>query len=280
MSNNKWFSFLAGTPQGNPRLHWLPALLFGLLIAALGTPTARGATSAPLDFRIGAGSTALPGVKLFSAPQPGLQYHVLSDRGATLFAGVARKRVEEDPCIGEKQTFWYVRPPERKPLEGLDAALIVIGAPSKIDLRPLPHQQPATDDQARLAGYLQKLSTRKPNQHVEHALHDLGGGAEKRRVVVVLAAADEGDDPVSGFARITVAIVDLDGEHATERYRYNLERGESGELNARIAAVADINQDGLGDVVLVDFGDYYDKVLLIEESTQWRIQTDDWDDPC
>jgi hypothetical protein len=270
----------AAPPGKGAASRWRLIGLIGLMAAAFGIPAALSVTAAPFDLRIGAGFADLPGVKLFSAPQPGLQYQVLSERGATLFLGAVREQVEDDLCTGEKQTAWYVSPPERQLLQGLDAAVIVLGARSPIDLRPLPGGPPTEDDQARLADYLQNLAANKPNQRVEHTLHDLGRKAETRRVAVVFAAADEQSDPVSGFEGIRVAIVDITGEQVVERYQYGIESGEAGELIARVAAVADLDQDGLGDTVLVDFGDFYDKVLLIEESPQWRVQTDDWGDPC
>ncbi|MCP5420930.1 MAG: hypothetical protein H6969_10645 [Gammaproteobacteria bacterium] len=257
---------------------WLLRLLLSVMITVFGIVTARAATDTALDFRIGAASPVLPGVKLFAAPRSGMHYHVLSGDGATRYAGEVRKQVEDDPCTGERQNAWYIRPADPDYLKGLDAAVIVVGANGPIDLLPITDTRPSAGIRVKLAEHVQNLTKDGPNRPVEQTVRDMGRNAQTQRVAVVLTEINA--DSVGGFDKVRVLVLDLLGQRWVERQTYSVESGESGELTERIAAVADIDQDGLGDVVLIDFGDFYAKVLLIEESAQWRVQTDDWGDPC
>ncbi len=267
--------------------------LFGLWIVSI----TAGATGPSLDYRIGAAAAGLPGIRLYSPPQPMLRYHLLSERGAILFAGEVREEVEQDPCIGKERTFWYLYPPQgREPSPGLESAVVVLGAGSSLDLEPLAappadspirppahppaDSQPPAADLPGLADYLQAQAADPEGLRMEFGSHDLGSTQDRRRLALVLAWRDRHGDPDAGFAYIRVTILDLDGDRLVERFRYEIASGESGALDARILAAADIDQDGLGDLVLADFGDFYDKVLLIEGNGRWRVQADDWDDPC
>lgn len=267
--------------------------LFGFWIVSI----AAGATGPSLDYRIGAAAEGLPGIRLYSRPRPGLHYRLLSERGAILFAGEVREQVEQDPCIGEERTFWYLYPPRgREPSPGLESAVVVLGAGSQLALEPLAGRpadppihspihlpaepQPPGAGPPGLADYLQAQAADRKDLRMEHGIHDLGSTQDRRRLALVLAWRDPQGDPDGGFAYIRVTILDFDGDRLVERFRYDIESGESGALDARILAAADIDQDGLGDLVLADFGDFYDKVLLIEGDGRWRVQADDWDDPC
>lgn len=82
-------------------------------------------------------------------------------------------------------------------------------------------------------------------------------------MVVILTSKNR--DQAEAIDRVVVSVADIDGDNIREKYRYRKSRGDSGDLIANFTAMADIDQDGLADVLLIDQGDFHGKILLIEK---------------
>ncbi len=256
------------------------SLMFGLVIAfsPCANLAAREIDGQATRVIVGWNFPTAPGVQIFSLPKKNKYYHVLTDTGETLYIAKALEKLEDDLCLGDKKKHWYLLPDNGSVYPHRASSLvIVIESNVKTKLRAVATKPPNLD-QALLSNYVGDIARAEKLTNTTYDIRNVGYQGHTQRVVIILVGKDR--DQADAVDRIVVSIADIDGDNIRERYRYDKSRGDSSDLIANFAAMADIDQDGLADVLLIDQGDFHGKILLIEKSNQWRKQRDDWGDPC
>ena len=256
------------------------SLMFGLVIAF--SPgvnlAAREIGGQATKVIVGWNFPSAPGIQIFSAPKKNKYYHVLTDTGETLYVAKILEKLEDDLCLGDKKKHWYLPPDDSSvSLNRASSLVIVIESNAKTKLKAVA-AKPLDLDQVLLSNYVDGTARAEKLTNTAHDIRSAGFQNHIQRMVVILTSKDR--DQADAIDRIVVSIADIDGDNVRERYRYDKLRGDSGDLIANFAAMADIDQDGLADVLLIDQGDFHGKILLIEKNNQWHKQRDDWGDPC
>ena len=256
------------------------SLMFGLVIAF--SPgvnlAAREIGGQAIKVIVGWNFSTAPGIQIFSVPKKNKHYHVLTDTGETLYVAKVLEKLEDDLCLSDKKKHWYLPPDDSSvSLNRASSLVIVIESNVKTKLRAVAAKPPDLD-QALLSNYVDNIVRAEKLTNTAYDIRNAGYQDHTQRMVVILTSKDR--DQADAIDRVVVSITDIDGDNVREKYRYSKSRGDSGDLIANFAAMADINQDGLADVLLIDQGDFHGKILLIENNNQWRKQRDDWGDPC
>ncbi len=256
------------------------SLMFGLVIAF--SPgvnlAAREIGGQAIRVIVGWSFPSAPGVQIFSVPKKNKYYHVVTDTGETLYVAKALEKLEDDLCLGDKKKHWYLLPDNGSVSPHRASSLvIVIESNVKTKLRAVATKPPNLD-QALLSNYVGDIARAEKLTNTTYDIRNVGYQGHTQRVVIILVGKDR--DQADAVDRIVISIADIDGDNIREKYRYHKSRGDSGDLIANLAAMADIDQDGLADVLLIDQGDFHGKILLIEKNNQWHKQRDDWGDPC
>ncbi len=220
-----------------------------------------------------------PGVQIFSLPKKNKYYHVLTDTGETLYVARVLEKLEDDRCLGGKKKNWYLLPDDgRIPTNQASSLAIVIESNARIVLKAIAVKPPDLD-QKILSSYIDNITKAERLTNVSYSIRNMGYKNKTQRMVVILISSRDRtqSDQVD---RIVISVADINNDNIQERYRYKKSRGDSDDLIVNLAAMADTNQDGLADVLLMDQGDFQGKVLLIEKGNQWHEQRDDWGEPC
>ena len=256
------------------------SLMFGLVIAF--SPgvnlAAREIGGQATKVIVGWNFPSAPGIQIFSAPRKNKYYHVLTDTGETLYVAKILEKLEDDLCLSDKKKHWYLLPDDGAvSLNRASSLVIVIESNIRTKLRAVATKPPNLD-QALLSNYVGDIARAEKLTNTAHDIRNAGYQNHTQRMVVILTSKDR--DQAEAIDRVVVSVADIDGDNIREKYRYRKSRGDSGDLIANFAAMADIDQDGLADVLLIDQGDFYGKILLIEKNNQWHKQRDDWGDPC
>ncbi|MCB1826594.1 MAG: hypothetical protein KDJ54_19250 [Candidatus Competibacteraceae bacterium] len=256
------------------------SLMFGLIIAfsPCANLVARAIGGPATKVIVGWNFPTAPGVQIFSPPKKNKYYHVLTDTGETLYVAKVLEKLEDDLCLGGKKKHWYLLPDDGPvSLNRASSLVIVIESNVKTQLRAVATKPPDLD-QALLSHYVDGIARAGKLTNTAYGIRNAGYQDHTQRVVIILTSKAHAQS--DAIDRIVVSVADIDGDNIRERYRYGKSRGDSGDLIANFAAMADIDQDGLADVLLIDQGDFHGKLLLIEKNNQWHKQRDDWGDPC
>ncbi|HRD66529.1 MAG TPA: hypothetical protein PKY50_10280 [Candidatus Competibacter sp.] len=257
------------------------SLILGLLISLSPCVSAEKHENReqPIKLMIGWNFPNSPGVQIFSPPKKNKYYHVLAGSGETAYIGKTLEKLEDDLCLGKKKKNWYVLPGNGSVrLDRIPSAAIVVESSVRIDLKPVA-VKPLDLDQKRLSNYAREIAEAEKLTGFAYAIRNTGYKKEAGRAAIILSSKEDRDQS-NRVDRIVISVVDIVGDNVRERYRYRKSRGDSGDLIANLAAVADIDRDGLADVLLLDQGDFQGKMLLIETGNVWREQRDDWGEPC
>jgi len=248
------------------------------------TPAApkRTGTSVPLsqlDFRVGAVKPETKDVYLHGEPRRGLNYHVLTLQGATLFIGKPGKKSEPDPCGEGALVRWRLKPRENFRREDLPFQPIVVGAGAETPFTPVVKKTGGLDNQTKQAYLLNlQLPADFPRKYVRANAHFAGAASGKERFIVLYESQQM---PVVGLTKAVVSVVERAGPSGelTERYTF-YKRRQYGDMGLGFGGMMDPTGDGVADVFLVDFGESEGTYLLIEEPGGWRRQEDDIPGPC
>lgn len=257
------------------------SLMLGSIIALLpcAHSDARETRRPAVALMVGWNAPGSPGVQIFSPPKKNKYYHVLAGSGETAYIGKTLEKLEDDLCLGKKKKNWYVLPDNGSVrLDRVPSAAIVVESNARIDLKPVA-VKPLNLDQKRLSNYARKIAEAEKLTGFAYAIRNIGYKKEASRAAIILSSKEDRDQS-NRVDRIVISVVDIVGDNVRERYRYRKSRGDSGDLIANLAAVADLDRDGLADVLLLDQGDFQGKMLLIETGNAWREQRDDWGEPC
>lgn len=255
-------------------------LILGSIIALLPlTDSDARETGEPvIDVMVGWNFPNSPGVRIFSPPKKNQHYHVLTALGEIAYVGKALEKLEDDLCLGKKKKNWYVSPGVGAVPHQVPSSAIIIASNTRIDLKPVAIKS-LDLDQKLLSNYASKIVKAEKLTNFAYDVRNVGYKKETSRVAIILASRKDLTKP-DEVDRIVVSVADIVGDNILERYRYRKSRGDSGDLIANLAAMADIDRDGLADVLLLDQGDFQGKMLLIEKGNKWREQRDNWGEPC
>ncbi|NMQ20485.1 hypothetical protein E4P82_15565 [Candidatus Competibacter phosphatis] len=173
------------------------------------------------------------------------------------------KKLEDDLCLSDKKKHWYLLPDDGAvSLNRASSLVIVIESNVKTKLRAVATKPPDLD-QALLSNYVGDIARAEKLTNTAHDIRNAGYQNHTQRMVVILTSKNR--DQAEAIDRVVVSVADIDGDNIREKYRYRKSRGDSGDLIANFTAMADIDQDGLADVLLIDQGDFHGKILLIEK---------------
>lgn len=257
------------------------SLILGLIIAL--PPCASAETrehqNQAIKLMIGWNLPNSPGVQIFSPPKKNKHYHVLTNLGETSYPWRVLEKIEDDLCLGRKKKNWYLLPDNGSaPLDQAPSSTIIVESNAKISLKAIA-AKPLNPDQKFLLNYVNNIVKTEKLEYFKHSIRGIGYKKETQRALIILSSIKDRDQS-NEVDQIVISVADIVGDNIRERYRYRKSRGNSGDLIANLAAIADIDQDGLADVVLIDQGDFHGKLLLIEKENKWREQRDDWGEPC
>ena len=257
------------------------SLILGLVIAfpPCTYPETRATRGQATKMIVGWYLPTAPGVQIFSIPKKNKYYHVLTDKGETLYVGKILEKLEDDLCLGGKKKNWYLLPDVGNvPSNQASSLVIVIESNARAGLKAIV-VKPFDLDQQLLSNYVDNIAKTEKLKTISYGIRSIGYKGETQRVLIILRS-NRNRTSSDQLDRIVISVADIDGDNIQERHRYRKSRGDSGDLIANLAAMADINQDNLADVLLIDQGDFQGKLLLIEKENQWHEQHDDWGEPC
>jgi hypothetical protein len=209
------------------------------------------------------------GVTLYAAPRPGLSYHVLSERGATIYTGPVRSAREARCDVPPKYPIWIIANPQQRPVGA--SWMIVVGAPSKVVFKAVREEAPDVDAIRRVTATFLRSIKAAPAVNVE--VRSAGRNGSRQRYLAIGRVLDTTEELLWSRA----AVIDIERGKAVERYAYELDEPT---FVADYVAAADLSEDGLADVFLLDYGDYKGPYLLIEERGGWHVAEGAWPGPC
>jgi len=248
------------------------------------------------------------GVDLDLPADPSKKYHVLTEEGATLYIGKIVEHVDEWGCRGNDPIWRAI--PERSGFEKLIPGIsIVVETSNSKPYEPVktkPVQLTNTGIRAELVelpktvihDYISHLSIPQslkkhfqPGKY-QHVIFSAGKQEDRKRIILLAAPSHSelkwvqqaGGNGIFSIAEVIGGVVK---ENFTYPIYFSLDDLSMGstdinwnrlveEFNNYFRGMADINQDRLADVFLLDSfstGKGYDnQYLLIEEGTKWRLE--------
>jgi len=197
--------------------------------------------------------------EIYYEPKPGLSYHVISPFGEDMYLPSEIKRGKQPHCEGETLTVWKVRfsysaSSNLKWRNEYIRGLIVIGTKNKTFFSP-PIIEDIPDSIKVICANLLKSDTL--NYNVKMVPAGILNGT--RRIFISFNNVQSG----CGF----VGVVDTDGNNYKVLFKTNDHWCDFRQYNGQ----ADINNDGLSDVFLVNYNDYGAFNIFVERNGKWIV---------